>query len=159
MTNLALSSIETPQAHPSPRDVRIRDRLRALLHGFAFDRDLAAGAEVDRSPALELRAHHLISARTREDLGRNLRRIVRQRCSAPSPVRVPAAFNAVGEAGDLLARVAARLQAPAPVAARGVAQVSLLLSDGSGPLFDRRRAGELRSYLELALRDLEPRPA
>jgi hypothetical protein len=159
MADLVLTKLETGQRGASPGQIRFRDRLRALLRGFALDRDLAAGAEVERSPALALRARHLLSARTREDLGSNLRRIANRDRSAPSLVHVPIAGNAAAEAADLLGQVAARLLAPAPVDMRGVAQVSLLLSDGSGPLFDRRRTGELRSCLELALRDLEPRTA
>jgi hypothetical protein len=44
---------------------------------------------------------------------------------------------------DLL-RVAEALRAEPPGAVRGIAEVSLLLTDGSGPLFNEHPAGTLR---------------
>lgn len=140
-----------------PHRVRLRDRLRARLRSVELDRALAAGARPEQSAALELRARNLIAARTRSEFGHSIRRIARPSRSAPSVVRVPAAGTTLADSDHLLHRLARRLLAPAPVDARGMAQVRLLLSDGSGPLFDRRRASELGLRLEAATQALEPR--
>jgi hypothetical protein len=51
-----------------------------------------------------------------------------------------------------LERLAARLDAlERPVAARGVARTVELLTDGTGPLYNRGRAAELGAALERAL--------
>ena len=51
-----------------------------------------------------------------------------------------------------------RLAGPGPVDARGVAQLHLLLTDGTSPLFSHPHADELEATLEGALDALEPRP-
>jgi hypothetical protein len=71
-------------------------------------------------------------------------------------VRAPTSREAVAESCDELGLLAARLLAPAPVEARGVAQVRLLLSDGAGPLYWARRPGELRRRVREAREALEP---
>jgi hypothetical protein len=45
---------------------------------------------------------------------------------------------------------------PSPTPARGVAMVSCLLSDGAGPLYDRRRSDELGTALREAIAQLDP---
>jgi hypothetical protein len=45
---------------------------------------------------------------------------------------------------------------PLPTPARGVAMVSCLLSDGAGPLYDRRRSVELGTALKEAIAQLDP---
>jgi hypothetical protein len=67
----------------------------------------------------------------------------------------PRAVAAAAQEMDLLA---ARLLAPGPVSARGVAQVRLLLTDGCGPLYFDGSGVDLRAALARALADLEPRP-
>jgi hypothetical protein len=66
----------------------------------------------------------------------------------PSPARAAAA-----DLSPELQALARRLVAPGPVAARGVAEVRLLLTDGARPLHAGR--GDLRSALEDAERHLE----
>jgi hypothetical protein len=45
---------------------------------------------------------------------------------------------------------------PLPTPARGMAMVSCLLSDGAGPLYDRRRSAELGTALREAIAQLDP---
>jgi hypothetical protein len=48
------------------------------------------------------------------------------------------------------------LLAAAPIAVRGPAMVSWLLSDGAGPLYDRRRSTGLADALREATAQLDP---
>jgi hypothetical protein len=113
--------------------------LATRLLGHELDRRLAAGEHDDRGGQLAERARFLTGARTRERLARSLREIVG---AADEPPRlagsVPLARAEVRAAAYELRLLATRLQAPAPVDPRGVAQVRLLLTDGSGPLYNRR---------------------
>ncbi len=88
----------------------------------------------------------------------------RARVPAAGRARVPAAGRAqvpicrdrvrdsAGEFGDLIRR----LLAGGPVAARGVALASVLLSDGSGPLYHRATADDVRARVREALNALGP---
>ncbi len=49
-----------------------------------------------------------------------------------------------------------RLLAPAPVPARGVALVNLLLSDGTGPLYRRGSQADLAAMVTQAVDALDP---
>jgi hypothetical protein len=51
-----------------------------------------------------------------------------------------------------------RLLSPDPVAARGVAQVRVLLTDGTGPLYRRGATEDLRAAVTRALASLQPDP-
>ncbi len=157
MANLVLLNSEAKGSIIVPHRVRVRDRLRVFFGGNELDRRLASGVRPEESVALELRAQELITRRTRTELGQSLRRTARQRDPALSLTRAPVRRQAVAESGDLLLEVADRLLAPAPVAVSGVAKVRVLLSDGCGPLFDKRREGELRSDVIDAAEALEPR--
>jgi hypothetical protein len=53
--------------------------------------------------------------------------------------------------------LADRLAAPGPVDVRGVAEVQLLLTDGTGPLYFRGATEELRARVADAMRRLEVR--
>jgi hypothetical protein len=154
---------------PDPRNAsafRVRDRLIARWRSMRLDRALAQGTPPEASGALLLRARALVAPRTRRDLGRALERILAE----PAPaalirVRVPVRRREVTRARDDLRLLAQRLAGPAPVDVRGVAQVRVLLSDGSGPLFWRRSADELSGRVREAIQALdlqaphEPAPA
>ena len=57
---------------------------------------------------------------------------------------MPVANEEVLAARHDLLRVADALRAEPPAEARGIAEVSLLLTDGAGPLFTEHPAGTLR---------------
>ncbi len=66
---------------------------------------------------------------------------------------------AVRAESEAILDVAARLaDTERPVAARGVVLADRLMTDGSGPLFDRERVDELPAYLDSTLYALEPEP-
>lgn len=112
---------------------------------FALDRELAEGWAPESCRALARRARALTRPDVREQLARSLRRLERDasRPAAPRICRAPVERDEIEDASYELRLLASRLTAPSQVAPRGVAQVRLLLSDGSGPLYQRRRPGEL----------------
>ncbi|MFL5866797.1 MAG: hypothetical protein ACJ766_06830 [Thermoleophilaceae bacterium] len=110
-----------------------------------MDRELAEGWAPESCRALARRARALTRPDVREQLARSLRRLERDasRPAAPRICRAPVERDEIEDASYELRLLASRLTAPSQVAPRGVAQVRLLLSDGTGPLYQRRRPGEL----------------
>jgi hypothetical protein len=122
----------------------------------AADADLARR---DRPPLrLSWRVEELVSTKNRLELAHSLRSLVRD--ARPSYLPSASPFNrlVVRAESDQLVAVAARLaDLERPVAARGVVLLERLLTDGSGPLYDRDRQDEFGPTLDLILDALEPR--
>jgi hypothetical protein len=70
--------------------------------------------------------------------------------------RVPVCRDRVRESADELGDLIRRLLADGPVAARGVALASALLCDGSGPLYHRGNADDVRARVREAVTALDP---
>ena len=70
--------------------------------------------------------------------------------------QVPLCRRGVLAAADQLEELAARLVAPGPLSARGIAQVRLLLTDGRSPLYFGATTEGLRAAVSRALADLQP---
>ncbi|KUI35004.1 hypothetical protein [Mycobacterium sp. GA-2829] len=109
----------------------------AMVRASRLDAALAVGAPTHPGTALAARATQLTSRRHREALARTLCDAVRDSgdrtglIALRSPIHranVDAARTAIGD-------VVARLRAPAPVSARGVARLHRILADGTGPLY------------------------
>lgn len=134
--------------------LRARRALRALR--AAADTDLARR---DRPPLrLAWRVEELVGTKNRLDLAHSVRSLVRD--ARPSYLPSASPFNrlVVRAESDALLVVAARLaDLERPVAARGVVLLERLLTDGSGPLYDRDRVDEFGSTLDTILGALEPR--
>jgi hypothetical protein len=110
-----------------------------------LDRQLAAGADPDKSPELARRAHVLSNWRVRHGLADGLERVVVEAIALPhaSGATVPVQHDEVMAAQpDLLRLVRALRSEPAPPL-RCIAIVSLLLSDGAGPVFAPHSHGTL----------------
>jgi hypothetical protein len=156
MTTLLLSddynSVRCCQSSP-------RMRLAARLRAPYLDAALAAGASPDSSAPLSLRAHALVSAKDRRKLSRELLHILHKAEQSQSPFdpTVPICRRKILKARDLFRELADRLQDRDPVTTRGVAQVRVLLRDGSGPLYERPFADDLRDPLQAAIAALNPR--
>jgi hypothetical protein len=120
-----------------------------LVRGRAMqlDRALAAGTSPEASASLAVRAAQLTSTGLRHDLAASLRRILMTAGEPAWPaartVRVPLRTARVSQAASLLAELASRLLEPGPVPARGVAMVTLMLADGTGPLYREASGGDL----------------
>ena len=116
-------------------------RLRVFLARWSLDREIAAGCSRDSSAMLNLRARQLIRRRTRRGFARSLRDVVAyadrdgsRRAFSTVVIR----RWAVRADREAILGLAERLEAVAPVSARGVALASALLTDGVGsPLFNR----------------------
>jgi hypothetical protein len=121
-----------------PRRVRLRDRVQAHLRANRLDRALAEGVSPERSAALALRARRLVDPAFARLLARAIERVLRDAWYPdPTPARMPTRSDAVRIAGAELDDLARRLLAPHPPAVRGLAQVNLLVTDGTGPLYAR----------------------
>jgi hypothetical protein len=131
---------------PMARTARPWDRIAVRLHAFSLDRDLAAGASPDASVALALRAQMLVHPRYRRALARSARRVLTAATQSPfgSRLAVPVCRDRVKDSSEEFADLIRRLLTAGPVAARGVAQASVLVADASGPLY-RRAGGDLRA--------------
>jgi len=121
-----------------------------------LDSALAAGTPTESSAALALRARRLTDLSCRRSVAAALRRVVREAVEgAPrSHVRVIPPRLHVAAARDELSRLADSLARPGPVAAHGVAQAWLLLTDGTGPLYNPSSSDSLRSHAVAAAEGL-----
>lgn len=140
------------------RDAGWRDRVRAQLTARRLDRDLAMGFSPDADVLHALRARALVRPRQRRLMARCLARAVEEAegTARYSPGAVPTARARVLAAVGELRRLAELLLAPAPLPARGLAMVSILVSDGSGPLYFDRSADDLRARALQAIEALDP---
>jgi hypothetical protein len=119
---------------------------------------LAAGISPWSSDELALRARWLTSRRSRTRLAGGLRRGARDAQKGLTGFGAAALPHRgeVLEARTVLAAVERRLRAREPVAARGVAMVRMLLTDGTSPLYRPAEHGALGSGLRAAAAALEP---
>ena len=117
------------------RKARQRSWADAWLLGEAWRRPPTA--------VLDARREELVSDRQRRMLAGSLRHLVRESRRFALPGASPANFRAVFAHAENLEALALRLEASGPVSARGVALGLRLLTNPDGPLYDRRKAGEL----------------
>ncbi len=139
----------------------VRARLTARWRPRRLDRALAAGTPPEASPALALRARELTEFERRQSIARSLRRVLREAGEgAPrASGRIRPDRSRITAASDDLSALADTLADPGPVAATGVAQAWLLLTDGTGPLYNACSHTSLGSRAARAVRDLRPWPA
>jgi hypothetical protein len=137
---------------------RLRDRIAASWSARRLDRALAEGTSPETSVGLALRAHRLTEPDRRWSIAGALRRIVRDvEANRTRPRgRVAPNSQAVEAARDELTQLADTLADPGPVAAHGVAQAWLLLTDGTGPLYNPRSCEPLSVLAAQATRQLRP---
>ena len=137
---------------------RLRDRLTARWRAMRLDSELAAGAAPGERAALAIRAEALGETRIRSVLADGIRRVLAEARGTRRLflAQVPLHRRAVLAAAEQLEELAARLLAPGPLAARGIAQVRLLLTDGRSPLYFGGTTEDLRTAVSRALADLQP---
>ncbi len=140
---------------------RLRDRLTARWHHRRLDRALAGGVPPEASTALALRAQDLTELGRRQSIAGAIRRVIREAGEgAPiAPGRIRPDRKRVAAAGEELSALADTLAEPGPVAASGVAQAWILLTDGTGPLYNPYSRTSLRAGAARAVRELRPWPA
>ncbi len=135
----AMGALAGDKVAVAPRP-RLRDRALVRLESHRLDETLAAGTPPEDSPALALRARQLTALSHRRSMAEAIDVIIREaRGPLTERLRIhPVRARVVG-AADELGRLAEQLALPGPVAARGVAQAELLLTDGTGALYNPAR--------------------
>jgi hypothetical protein len=136
------------------RSARPWERVVAGLRTHHLDEELARGASPEATAPLALRAQTLARETFRRDLARSARQILAE-AERPGPAwpvlgrrpAIPVCRERVRAAAPELTELIDRLQLPGPVPVRGVAQVSVLLGDGNGPLYHRGSEDDLRARL------------
>jgi hypothetical protein len=141
---------------------------RLLAHCLAarLDRDLADGARPESSAPLAARAMQLTSMAFRRELAASLRRMLassgRPLVAARSypaagwspghagPPRVPVCRPRISQFTSGLGELADGLVVSGPVSAQGVAIVTRLLADGTGPCYRKSSRDDLGVIIERA---------
>jgi hypothetical protein len=147
---------------------RLRPWHRLLAHCMAarLDRDLAGGASPESSALLAARTMRLTSTTFRRELATSLRRVLATAgcphvpsqpslSAARAPVRVgtphvPVCRSRITRFTPGLAELADDLVVSGPVPAQGVAMVTRLLADGTGPFYRRACPDDLGAVIEVA---------
>jgi hypothetical protein len=120
------------------------------------DEELLAGTPQVASPLVVWRAAQLTSSRSRRVLARSLHATVVDLDAGLLPGASPLNRMAARPQAQLIQALADRLaDLSRPVLARGILLVEALLTDGTGPLYARGRAGELQGALEQCLTALD----
>jgi hypothetical protein len=131
-------------------------RIRVAVRRRVLDEDLARGDSPLRGDVYALRARQLVERRSRERLARALERLVEGAERTPSPSEIVwLPKREILDARTGLLRLAGRLGDARPAYARGVAMVSQLVCDGTGPAFTPRAGLALRRAIAAATDALE----
>jgi hypothetical protein len=135
----------------------LRDYLRSHLTADRIDRALADGASPDATAASALRAQELTSMQSRRELASGLQRALTLAIASGYArlAGAPLARDGILASAVELGELSRRLLAEGPVSVRGVAQTRLLLTNGSGPLHNRRSQEWLAATVRRAIRDLD----
>jgi hypothetical protein len=129
-------------------------RLLSRLHAGSLDRALAAGADPASSPQLRIRAQELTATPRRADLAESIDRLLVAAAGGGGTHRPLARISAIEANRPLRRSVSQALRGASPAPVRGVALVSTLLTDATGPLYVTGGAQEVAETLEEAQRSL-----
>jgi hypothetical protein len=122
----------------------------AHLRRGGLDRELAAGADPRSCPLLAARAAQLTDPGRREEIALGLERLTVVADGTAGRTRVTPSRRAVRANRSLLLELAAALRRTAPVYARGVALLEIVITDGTGPAYTDRTGDELARELATA---------
>ena len=141
---MTIGTAREAQIAPHPD---VRARLTARLRSRQLDEALAQGTPPETAAPLALRARQLTTRSLRQDAADGLRRVIRYawRGVPPSQLSSPPRVSEIVAASDELTRLADTLASPGPLAARGVAQAWILLTDGTGPLYNANSTANLQA--------------
>jgi hypothetical protein len=137
---------------PASYDHRPWDRLLVRLRAPSLDRQLAAGRSPGSGPALVLRAGEIISPPGRRELAQRWEHVLdlARRPPAAMTPRGPLCRGRIAAAERDVQEMLAVLTGALPITARGAAMASVLLSDGIGPLHNRRSPLDLGAEVRQA---------
>ena len=140
------------------RPTRIADRWLARSLGGWLDRELAAGCAPETSWLLAARAQQIVTPERRQALAHNWNRLLgtAHRAHGRRDPAVSVRGDRITAAEPAIRELTRRLSTAAPLPARGVAMASVLLTDGTGPVYRQHAGDTLAAALEAALDQLDP---
>jgi hypothetical protein len=138
--------------------VRLIDRMLARALGASLDQQLAAGCPPEATPLLAARAQRIVALPRRACLARSWDHLllVARRAPARRSRAMPLRTAAILAAEPAIYELIARLTAPLPVGAQGVATATVLLTDPTSPVYSRRGPRTLDDLLHTAIIQLDP---
>jgi hypothetical protein len=142
---------------PGSRGHRFWDRWLTRAYAPSLDSQLAAGWPPAASRLLATRAQEITSPAGRAELVRGWGHLLRRarQPAVPRTPRAPLCRDRITAAeGDLRAMLAV-LACPLPISARGAAMASVLLGDGTGPLYNPHSTRELAVAARDATREMK----
>jgi hypothetical protein len=142
-----------------PRSVWVRSLAR--LGAASLDRQIASGLPPESNRLTAARAGILVSLPLRRSVAQDWRDLSAQAARGPtarSPRVSLCRDRIIAADRDILAMLHA-LSTSLPVPAQGVAQASWLLSDGTGPLYNRACTTDLGAALRRVVELLDPSAA
>jgi hypothetical protein len=136
-------------------------RLLARLRASSLDRQLASGLAPESSRTMAARAEMLVSRPWRQSLAENWRELSERAVGKPALLtgRAPLCRDRIIGADRHIREMVRALSTPLPVPAQGVAMASCLLTDGAGPLYNRKCAMDLSGALGRVVELLDPTTA
>jgi hypothetical protein len=156
---LAIQLIDDPQdrAQLIMRRVHRWDRAIAQLRASSLDSQLAAGRRPESTRLLATRAQQLVSLPLRRNLVQGWEHVLELSTRAPVPrsPRAPLLREPIRDAEPDLRDMLVKLSSPLPTSARGVAMVRAILTDATGPLFNRHYSPDLRAAVRAAIAQLD----
>jgi hypothetical protein len=130
----------------------------AWLIGPVLDRQLASGRPPESGRALATRAIWIVLPTTRRELAQNWDDLLFQVRRPPRALdhRVPLCRDRILACESDVKQMVKSLAISLPLSAKGVAMAKCLITDGSGPLYNRDCADDLRGALTEILSHLDP---
>jgi hypothetical protein len=138
------------------RPLRLTDRLLARIFAVWLDRRLAAASPPEAGLLLAARAQDIVSMRTRRALASHWDHLLRVARRVPQSRSISIRAGQIAVAEPAIRELARRLSTPLPVTAQGVAMASVLLTDATGPVYNRHSDVTLSAALEEAITHLDP---
>ena len=129
----------------------------ARLRAQRLDAELSAGYPPDASQLHSIRAETLVSPRYRSALAKGWENLLvtARRPRSPRDPRPPIARMAIAAAEREIVELVVLLRCFAPVPPQGVAMAKLLLTDGSGPVYESVRRAKLKEAVSATIRGLQ----
>jgi hypothetical protein len=127
-------------------------RALARIRPTSLDRRLAAGERAATHRLLAARAHLIVARNSRLRLADDWEHLLTRarQPNVPRSPRLPVQSTTVLAAEHHVRELIALIRQPAHVKPRGIALARLLLTDGTGPLYNPRRSADLVPALQLA---------
>jgi hypothetical protein len=133
-------------------------RMVVSLLGSNLDAQLAQGRPPESNRFLAARAQVLVSPAGRWSLAQDWVNLLERADKPPPPrnPRVPLNRPAIDRSEGKIREMLALLARPLPISARGAAAASMLLSDGTGPLYRHHGPSDLKGSLTEVMARLDP---